>query len=274
MRITAKSIRLLLKKPFLILHISAVVLLFLVFEQINPLMTLVTGLIEISDADIFQNIISLLQTIIKPAVLPYMLGSILIMIVLSTVMAGFFIPGWLNVANNTLTGKKAGRKEFFEGYRKFFAKMLLLALKLSTVFWMFIIYLTVALVPLMIILRAPVFSRLDDLAISVAIVIISALILYFSLMFFRSYVIFWLPALASGAGKPFKTGKKAMDRNFWKLSFSFFIFDIIMVAAIAAFTYFEDSIYLFVAKWVFWTIYSSYYASYVFNAFKVSNDGE
>ncbi len=274
MKIASKALKVLVKKPFAVIYISVLVLAAAVLNRLNPLIPLIAGLNKASEADVFQNVISVLQFIIKPDILKYVILIIAGAVILSALLASALTPGLMNVLNHAVSGKKAGRRVFFEGYSKYFKKILVLSLKVFSLIWLFLIYIAVALVPLMIVLRAPVFNRVNDLIISVVIAIISVLILYFSLIFFRSYLIFWLPALFNGYGKPFIKGKRTVDNYFWKLALAFLIFDIVLLAAAAAFSYFPDNIYLFAAKWLFASIYISYFTSYVFTAFKAYGDSE
>lgn len=268
MNLFSKAVGVLIKKPFLIIYISAIVLIAAVINRLSPVLPLLSGFIKAGDADFFQNVISFLQYIVRGGVWPYTLLVIASVSIIASILAGVLLPGWMCIMNFTSSGRGAGIKDYFAGLRENFLRTIIVALKYSLLFFVFALFVMIALVPLMIILRAPIFDRLDVLIVSVFIVFLTVAILYLAIMFFRINTVFWLPALANGSGKPFVTGKKIADRHFWKLSFALFVFDLVVIAIEAVLSYFPDSIYIFFANWIFISIFVSIYSSYIFVAFK------
>lgn len=268
MKLFAKAVGVLIKKPFLLIYVSVLVLIAAVINRLSPLGPLIGGFVKAGDADFFQNVISFLQYIVKPGVWPYTLLSVAGASVIASLLAGVFLPGWMCVMNFSSSGRKAGIKDYFAGLRVNILRTIIVALKYSLLFFIVALFCAVALVPLMIILRAPIFNRLDVLIVSVFIVVLTVVVLYLAFIFFRVNTVFWLPALANGSGKPFVTGKKTADKHFWKLSFALFVFDLVFIAIEAALSYFPDSIYVFSANWIFISLFVSIYSAYIFVAFK------
>lgn len=268
MNLFAKAIGVLIKKPFIIIYISALVLIAAVINRLSPVSALLGGFIKAGDADFFQNIISFLQYIVKAGVWPYTLLFIAGVSVITSILAGILLPGWMCIMNYASSGRASGVKDYFAGLRENFLRTVIVTLKYCLLFFVFALFVAIAFVPLMIILRAPIFNRLDVLIVSVFIVFLTVVILYLAVTFFRINTIFWLPALANGSGKPFMTGKKIADRNFWRLTFALFAFDLAIIALEAALSYFPDSIYIFFANWIFISAFVSIYSAYIFVAFK------
>ena len=71
MKIAPRALKVLIIKPFSVIYISVFVLIAAVINRLNPLIPLIAGLNKASEADIFQNVISILQFIIKPNILKY-----------------------------------------------------------------------------------------------------------------------------------------------------------------------------------------------------------
>lgn len=274
MKLFTKAVRVLIKKPFLVVYVSVIVLIAAVINRLNPVVPLLSGFIKAGDADFFQNAISFLQYIVKPGVWPYTLLIMASTSIIISILAGLLLPGWMCVMNFPSSGRGSGIKDFFTGLRENFLKTIVVTLKLNLLFFIFVLYIIIAFVPLMIILRAPIFNSLDVLVVSVFVVVLTIAVLYLAVMFFRINTMFWLPALANGSGKPFVTGKRTADKHFWKLSFVMFVFDMVIITVEAALSYFTDSIYVFAVNWIFISIAVSIYSAYIFVAFKYYKESD
>ncbi|MDD4189494.1 MAG: hypothetical protein PHX37_05355 [Eubacteriales bacterium] len=274
MKLFLKAVAVLIKKPFLIIYVSVIVLIAAVVNRLSPVFPLLKGFIETGDADFFQNIITFLQYLVKPDVWPYAILIIAGISAAASILAGVLLPGWMSVMNLSASGMNSGIKDYFAGLRENFLKTVIAALKYTFISFILALFVAIALVPLMIILRAPIFSRLEVLAVSVFIVALTLVILYMAAMFFRINTIFWLPALANGSGMPFMSGKRTADRHFWKLSLAMFIFDLAIIAVETGLSYFPDSIYVFSANWIFLSIAASVYYAYIFVAFKYYRESD
>lgn len=268
MRVMPQALAAIIKKPFLAAYMAAVMLLLCILSRLNPLLPVLSGYERAADADLFEQIISLLQFFLQKDILPYAILGTAVFSLAGGLAAALFFSGYFNVLGNAVRGvSKTVAKDFAKGFKQLFLRMFIASAAVLFVLCFFVLFMLVSSVPLMLIMRDITIERPNVLAVSVLVAVLTAAVLFLGSMYFRIYALFYLPAVAARAEKPFRAGKKAVDRYFWKTVFAFFIFDVAMISAQFLFTYFDDSIYLFTAKWVFYSVYAILLSTYVFSAY-------
>lgn len=261
-----------IRKPFIVIYMGFIMLILCVLSRINPLFPLIAGFARAADADIFEQVISILQFFMQRDVLPYLIPGIFVFSITAGLAASLFLSGYFYVLNKTVNkASSKNGKEFIRGTRMLFTRMFIISSSAFAALCIFTIFMLVASVPLMIILRAVSIEKPQMLLISVLVMLLTIIVLFLGSMYFRIYIFFWFPAAVCGHKKPFRAGKKAADRYFWKLVFAFLVFDLVFISVMFLFTYFEDNIYLFAAKWLFMTLHATLLSSYVFSAYKLGS---
>jgi hypothetical protein len=273
MGVLRNAISVIIRKPFTVIYMGFIVLMLLIFARINPVFPLISGFGKAADGDFFKQVISVLQFLIQPDVLPYLVPGIVVFSMTFGLLFSLFMSGYFYVLNNA--GSKASSKTgklFAQGTRKLFLKIFVISSITMIALSIFSIFMLVAAVPLMILLRTVSIENIRMLLISVLVLLLTIFVLFLGSMYFRVYIYFWFPAAASGHKNPFRTGKKVADRYFWKLVFALFMFDVVLISGMFLFTYFEDNIYLFATKWLFLTLYTTLLSSYIFTAYKLRRE--
>jgi hypothetical protein len=273
MGVLRNSIAAIIRKPFTVIYMGFLVLILLVLARLNPVFPLIAGFSKAADADFFEQVISILQFFMQPDVLPYLVPGIIVLSTTTGFLFSLFLSGYFYVLNNAC-GKASSKtgKDFARGTRQLFLKIFVISSISMAALIVFAIFMLVASVPLMILLRSATIENIRMLLISVLVMLLTIFVLFLGSMYFRVYIYFWFPAAACGHKKPFRTGKRVADQHFWKLVFALFMFDVILISGMFLFTYFEDNIYLFAAKWLFLTLYFTLLSSYVFSAYVLGRE--
>ena len=104
--------------------------------------------------------------------------------------------------------------------------------------------------------------------------VLTGVVLFFGLMFFRIYTFFWYPALINNEKRAFLKAKRFADKNFWKILNAIFIFDIIFVGFQMTFIKFDDNILFLILKWIFLTVFYALLTTYIFAAYKKYSEAD
>jgi hypothetical protein len=138
----------------------------------------------------------------------------------------------------------------------------------------------IASVPAVIITRAASLAKAQMMISAVFIDILTLVIMFFSVMFFRIYVLFWYPAALNLRKKAFWVGKRIADANFWNIVKGMVAFDIVYIAVRLLLVYAGNisgkgevgsqsfSLVVLALKWAFNTLFFSVFAAYIFTLFK------
>jgi len=257
MKIFGETVRTIILKPFIVFYMAFLLLLIYVVHTLNPVIPLVTGLIDVSGADIFETILSMTQFFLSSKVLPYFGIAILVFSVLLALAAGILLPGYLNILYNSVNGYRNSIGTFTEGYRKYFLKITFLFFKAGLISILLTVFILVAAVPMMVVLRAANIEKPELVLVSIFVVFLTVTTIFFCSMFLRIYLVFWLTAAVNGEKPFFLTGKRVADRNFWPLVRKFLLFDMFFIGFHTALSYtsISGNIYGFAAAWGFNTVF-------------------
>lgn len=262
------TLKILLRKPLNILYIGIFFIVMEVIFRLSSIGAIVSGLVKLGDSDILKSLISVLQFVTSKTVIPYVALSILAVSIFGGIFFGVLLSGYLFKVNNGLFGKVTIKKEFVKGIIKHFKKMWFLTARVILISCLFILFLAIAMVPLIVILRAVRLSDQGVVVISTFIGFLTAALLFLGSMYYRIYIIFWYAAAINNRKNAFSEGKKTADKKFWKLVFAMVLFDLVYAAVYITFTYFDDSIYLLFSRWAFNTMFFSYYITHFFAEYK------
>ncbi len=229
----SNAIRVLLKRPSVVCFIGFVVLIFAVLNYHIPVFTIIHGLSTMGEGNMFESLISVLQFVMgylsNPGIVMAGLAALISLLFILSAILGFLFSGYFNIINNALDNKSKYRGEFATGVRKHFTKISWITFRVLLVAVFLMIYLLVATVPAAIISRTVSIDKPQLIFSAVFIGILTLGVIFFSLMFFRIYVMFWYTAAINQRKKPFTAGKRIADAHFWLIVRRILAFDVVYV---------------------------------------------
>lgn len=187
--------------------------------------------------NMFDIVMYVIQFAFKYLLRPKYLIYGIISIIVSGFVFGFIFSGLFYSLNNFLSKKikpedgvlkiKFLKSQYLKGVKQHFWKMTLISISTILYTILFIIFMVVASIPAITILRGQIEGELNFLPLTILLTLITAVVLFFGFMFFRIYILFWYPATFNFKRKVFTIGKKAADTFFWKTVSFLLVFDII-----------------------------------------------
>lgn len=281
MNAIGNTIAVLLKRPFLILFSGILILVFSLVNYYNPInavFPLMFGFGQLSAGNIYESIINLFHFVVSfitdANLIMRGLLYLAVLVAAAAVFAGLVLSGYFNIVVNTLDRKPRVKGDFREGIRKYFVKMSAASLVIIVLSIIFVLFMLIASVPSLIITKAASTGKPDTVFPAVLIDALTAGVLFFGLLFFRTYLCFWFIEIISTGKKAFVKGKQLADYYFWKITGRFVIFDLIYFAVLGMLTFAGYSItsqgkgnsayaaILFVLKWLFNTVFFSAFITY------------
>lgn len=267
MNILAITAQAVVKRPFILILIGALMLAAAIVNVFIPVMAVIIGIVNMTGGSIFDSVLSILQMLIDPGVLTTLLILLAVVTLLTSVLAGLLLPGYLLVVGNGVTKGNKRRGLFIEGLKSSFFRFFIMTVKtvLCTVF--LAIFLMVASVPAIIVTKAA-FTTKPDLMIGALFVdFVTVGVLYMCLSFFRAYVYMWYVAASKGEKKPFTTGKAIANRQFWSMTLRLLVFDVIFIAVIFTIYLSDSQLFRYAAGWAFTTVFFTTLAVYLVNTY-------
>lgn len=206
----------------IILFSGLITLFFTFVGYFNPLSALLYNAGDFSVESLLDSVISLVQ--LSAGFLSSWdraLGSALAILVLAAVLsiaAGFVLSGYFSVINNAVMGREMTKGEFVSGLKKNFRKIGVVTFKVMVFGLLFIVVMIVAAVPAIVITSAWLSGKSGLLLSALFLSLLTGCVLFFSLLFFRTYIYFWYPAAFNAEKNLFAKGKKVADLSFWKFA--------------------------------------------------------
>ena len=268
MKLIGYTARLIGRRPIAAALLGLAVLLYCIADRLNPVMPILLGLGNVTGGSIFENTISFLQLILDPGIILPLLLFVILFSVLSAAAAGAITSCFFHMVHNALEGKKRTPREFIEGFRKYFLRMSLISLRIIGIGVGTAAVLLVSSVPAMIVINSAKSSKPELFLAALFVSLLTAGIIFFSLMFFRSYMFFWFPAAFYEEGKAFSAAKKMVDEHFWNIASKYLAFDVIFVIFQLLVSSMKDSALLLIVKWCFGTIFLLLFSTYLFTTYK------
>lgn len=268
MEVIRNSVRVIKKRPFIILYMGALILAYYIIDSYNPITSILAEMNTFFSDDISESIISLLQFIFDPGIFPLMAIMIAGLSVIGGIVWALAFAGYLNVVDNAVDNKPPVKGEYLQGFKGSFLRLAFISMRFLFFAFIFVLFMLVASVPAIIITKSASLARLDILFAAIFVDVLTAGIIFFGLMFVRIYMFFWLPAAYYHNKKTFTIGKRVSDNGFWSIVKSLILFDIIFVAFQYLFSKISIPFLVFVGNWAFETAFFTVLVIYVFTTFK------
>jgi len=269
MNLLKSAVRLVKRRPSALFFLSTVTLIFAVIDSYNPVFPILFGLGSMHEGDAFGSLVSFLQFMMDPDIIPSLALFILAFSVVGAAVASLVFSGYFYVVSNAFAGRKKVKGEFATGLRKHFFRMFSISFRVLLIGFILAIFMLVASVPAIVITNAAKITRPELLAAAVLVDILTAGVLFFGFMFFRTYALFWYPAAIDHAKRSFSIGKKTVDANFWSITGRFIVFDIVFIAVQFLFAAIDHQLAVIIVKWLFGTGFLLFFTTYIFAAFRI-----
>lgn len=268
MKIFVKSVCAILRRPFILLFFAVVTLAISALNEINPIIPILRGLSSITNTNFFENIVSYLQLLLDPDIIPMVAAFTLISCILASLLIALVLSGFLHIINKTIFNKQKTKGEYREGLRKYFGRILVISLKVLILTVLFVLFILVVSVPGIVITIASITGKPQLIVPAVFVDILTIFVVFFGTMFFKTYILFWYPAALNNEKRYFSAGRKVVDKKFWPIALRLLIFDIIFVLFEYVSIYIRDFSLFFVIAWVFNTVFFTMLIIYVFSAYR------
>ena len=264
------AIRAVVKRPFILVLVSAVMLAAAVFNVFIPVMAMVVGIVKMTGGGFFDSILSVIQVLIDPSSLLTLLITLVVLALLLSAAAGLLLPGYILIVNDGLNKGEKIKGLIAKGIRNYFLKYFVMTLKTTLITAVFGVFLIISAVPAIIVSKAAFSTKPDLMLAAVFIDIVTVCVFFLCLSFFRIYISMWYAAAAFNEEKPFKTGKAAGDRCFWSMAMSFLGFDVVFSAVIFLIYQSGSQIFRYGAGWVFASLFFAMLAVFILRSYRNS----
>ena len=258
------------KRPFVILYACFVAFLYGVVDYYNPVTSILFRLNALGKSDFFQNAVSILQFLSDPQMVPKFLVLFACVAIIGGAFAGLFLSGGFYIIRNLLEGREKEKREFLTGLKKQFLRVFLISVRVIFVGLVFLVIILIAAIPAMVLTRTAAEGRADILAAAILVDLLTAGVLYFSVIFFSLYSLFWYPAALAGFKKPFVAGKQTADRSFWRSAGLVSIYIVIFIGFNLLFSLSRSVLLTFLGQWAFRTVFFTFFITSIFAAFRLA----
>lgn len=229
MNLIRLTIKTTIKRP-LIMGVPAILALLLItLNSYNPLLPIFMGLSNATGTSIFEGLISALQLLLEPDILPLFILGIIGAAILGSLFISVIFSGYLYVLYNVLKGIAKTPGDYLKGIRKYFIRVFGVTIRAAGFSIFFGAFIMVACVPAVIITRAAAATRPDFLPAAIFVDILTVMVMFFSLMFTRAYLLYWYPSVFESVTGSFKRAKSFADKHFWQIVSRFLAFDIVFI---------------------------------------------
>lgn len=278
------AVRIMFKRPFIILYFGLVMLVYYLIGRYNPLTGILYGFSSIGVGNPLDNIISFLQLVTSLAaswnVIVKAIAFSLGFLVLASLIIGLVFSGYFYILDKTAGEKPRAQGEYTKGLKNYFFKVTAISFMALLYTLLFLLFSMVVTVPAVVVTKTWQAGRPDLLLPSVILDAVTVLVLFFSFMFFRIYMFFWYPAVYNSSGKAFGEAKRAADKHFWSIVGRLMLSDVAFIIFQSLLIYTERfpviqkpgfsvvAAILFLTNWVFKTFFFASLIAYVFTAYK------
>lgn len=275
--------RILFRRPVLLLVLAVIMFLYCILEY-NILLPVIFSFFAIGTGNFLESAMSFIQLIFRVIISPEMLTFGLLFLagalIAASMAAAALFAGLFNIVNNVLDKKPKFKGEFVFGLKKHFLSLFTINLRVGLFSMLLTIFIMIACVPAIAATRAAAQDK-PELVMGAAIVdVITFLVVFFCLLFYRSYILFWYPAALKFKRKTFSHGKRFVDSNFWRIAGRIVGYDIaflllggLLLTGKLALMHEMDMNFalmfaLLVLDWIFKTVFSGIVIVYIFSFFK------
>jgi hypothetical protein len=253
---------------------SLIMLIYCIADYKNPIYSIVQ-LATIGGANIFNSTLILLQ-VLNPSNLIKLPIFIFVAAIALALIISLAFSGYFSVVSGTLGNNGQVRGKFFAGIKRYFTKTFVISFITILLGFVILAGLGVSVVPAITITSASLAGKPEMFIPAILLDMLTFLIIFFISMFFRIYFFLWYPSSFENDKRAFRIGKRAGDTYFWPILIRLFAFDVVYAAFIAAnFVLVEYktgssiiSIIIFIANWIFRTIFFSAFVTFFFSVYK------
>ncbi|NSW91609.1 MAG: hypothetical protein HPY74_13210 [Firmicutes bacterium] len=272
METIGNAIGVILKRPFIIIYWGILMLIWTLAGYILPVFKTLYELSAISGSNSLESIMSFIQVLYSylsdTKIVIVVIIILLVILAAVSIIAGALLSGYFYILNNTVNKKQKLKGEFSTGIREYFGPTWVVTFIVLLAGLLLTIFMAVSSVPALVITRASIEKGREMLPAVLFVDVLTGVVLFFGIMFFRIYVFFWYPALINNGKKTFLKAKRFADRNFWRILSAIFIFDVVFIGFQIIFIKFDDNIWLLLFKWLFLTAFYALFTTYIFTAYK------
>lgn len=287
MRALGNAVELLKKKPSIFILTFLLGGIVCLFEYL--FITIIYGFSMFkSGGSIFDDFINVIQFIVGAVVVPTTAVKVIIALALLvfafTLLLALLFSGFFNVLRNASEGKNRSTfKDFIDGVKKYFLRLIGVNLWTICCSILLIIYLFIAAIPSAIVMDNSLNGNINLIA-GILLMLVTAVVLFFSFAFFRQYICFWYPSAVTYEKNHFKKAKRLSDINFWSLlsrflafDVTFLVFEVVYIAANFSLANKQvvggaANTLLLIVNIVFKTLFFALMLCFIFASFKECND--
>ncbi len=267
MNILKLSVQTALKRPVIIIVPAVLALVFSILNSYNPLIPVILGLSSATGGSFFDGIISALQLVLDPAIIPSIAIFLAAALILGSLLAGLIFSGYFHIVRNTLEGIEKVKGDFTEGIKRYFLRIFLITLRAAFFAGLVLGIMSIATVPAIIISRAAATTKPELMLAAVFVDVLTAGVLFFAYMFSKVYLLYWVPAAVKTDKKPFTYAKQLVDEHFWRVVARFIVFDLVFAVFLFLVIVLSSALLKMLLSWIFITVFAIVLVIYVFNSF-------
>ncbi|HRX43153.1 MAG TPA: hypothetical protein P5315_10310 [Clostridia bacterium] len=218
-----------MKRPFLIIYIAVVSLIYSVIQLFNPLIGLLQNLGAIRSDSWADSMIYISKELYTPANLLILLPIAGLACVILAVVSGIVTSGYLNVYHETLMGSKEKTWVLvLDGLKKAAIKVSLVFLQFYVSFTVFIMLIPIASVPSIILKQKALENGSQNIFINDVLPILTIAVFAISAVFIAMAFIFRFPAIYYFKKRPVERSKTVTATAYWR----FFGLSAILIALV------------------------------------------
>lgn len=260
-----------LKQPFIIITIGIIMLVMAIFNIFIPVMAMIIGIVNMTGGSFFDSVLAVIQMLIEPQNIPMILISLVALTLVFSATIGLLLPGYLLTVNDGLSTNAKTKHLFIMGIRKYFLKFFLISIR-SLIFTVILgVLVLVSSVPAIVITRVALLSKPELMIAAVFIDVLTVCVLFLTLSFYTIYTYMWYIASLTASKNPFKAGKAAADRCFWKIALGLLAFDIIFAVGLFTVYMIDSQVFRYIAGWIFTTCFFTTLAVFLLKNFRDSS---
>jgi len=261
----------LIKRPFILIYLSAIMLLLGIIDYNVPSSAvgkIFIGAGNLEGGNVSVTIVNVLRIFLGFIFKFTIIFEVILYVLGIAIVLGIVFSGYLNFVKDAVGDLGGMRRSYASGFKKHYLKIIIMtfvSIILTVVFTLFFI---VSSIPAMILTSAAVSGSSEYLIAAIFVDFVTAAVLLFSLMFFRTYIVFWYDAAIKGKKKAFIEGKRIADANFWTMASRLLVLDLTFVASLLFFNLFGNALIVYALKWSFNAIFFSFMITYMFTLIK------
>jgi hypothetical protein len=260
-----------IKQPFIIITVGITMLVLAVFNIFIPVMAMILGIVNMTGGSFFDSVLAVIQMLIEPGNIPMILISLGVLTLLFSVAVGLLLPGYLLVINDGLSKNGRVGHFFLKGIERYFLKFFLISIRSFLLTAFMGVFIIISSVPAIVITRVALISKPNLMIAAVFIDVLTVCVIFLGLSFYTIYSYMWYIASLTASKKPFRAGKAAADRCFWKIVMGLLVFDIVFAVGLLAVYMIDDQVFRYITGWIFTTCYFTTLAVFLMQNFRDSS---